>query len=105
MRKIKAEVKNNDRITIALASGYIHFYYEAAKQNRKEYLYSMNFSGSVFDYFRHNGITISEMYKFNDWHNPKLAKVMDRLPKAIDYALKETSREVTYVHKKTEAQR
>ena len=105
MRKIKANVKNNDRITINYEPGYIHFYYQTSAQNRKEYLYSMDFSGSVFAYFRHNGITISEMYKFNDWHNPKLAKVMERLPKAIDYALKESSRNYTYTHKKTEVER
>ena len=50
MRKIKANVKNNDRITINYEPGYIHFYYQTSAQNRKEYLYSMDFSGSVFAY-------------------------------------------------------
>ena len=105
MKKMNKIVKNNDRITITKEPGYIHFYYQAAGQASKEYLYSMEFSGSVFAYFRNNGITIREMYEFNDWHNPKLAKVMDRLPKIINSLFTEKDSIYTYTQKKEEMER
>lgn len=89
MKRINAQVNSNDRVVISTAPGRLHFYYKEAGQGNRVYLYTSDFSGSVFAFFRNGGRTIGELYRFNGWHNPKLAKVMERLPRMIEYAVTE----------------
>lgn len=105
MKKINANVKKNDRVVITTGPDQINFYYMEAGKADMQYLYTSTFSGSVFAYFRNGGKTLDELYRFNRWKNPKLAKVMERLPKAIAYVLKENEMEYVHTNKTLEAER
>lgn len=89
MKKIHADVKNNDQIIVHNTPGKLHFFYRKSRSCTSYYLYTMKFSPSVFTFFKNGGHTLNELYHFHAWHNPKLVKVMERLPQAIEYVLKE----------------
>lgn len=105
MKKIKHSINQKDRIVCVALPNEIRFYYQffdtgerialnVSKDDRKK-----PFSGSIFNYFRNKGrsfdghsgfsLTLKELYstKRCNYRNPKLAKLFDRLPNAIDMAL------------------
>jgi len=91
MKKIPAQVRDNDRITIENGEGIMHFYYEKAGGGKRQYLFTTEFSGSAFDFFRGRGRTMRELYRFRDWGNPRLAKTIERIPSAVAYVVREES--------------
>ena len=107
MRKIKSSVCEKDRVVCTAQPGELAFYYQAFGTGERIVLFvgtkdkAIPFSESVFLYFRKNGrcfdgrsgfsLTIKELYSVDKRHyrNPKLAKLFDRLPGAIDLAIRE----------------
>lgn len=86
MKKMKANVNMNDRITIQIIEGNtIQYMYVEAKTG-KEYSLGdpINFSLSVKKYFGCEGKTIRQLYAFDDWHNKKLQNEMNRIWRYID---------------------
>ena len=86
--------------------GELEFYYQSFGNGKRIALFkgdnykAIPFSGSVFNYFRENGrcfdghsgfsLTIKELYSAdkNRYRNPKLAKLFERLPGAINIAVR-----------------
>lgn len=102
MKKIKnSSVNQKDRIVCVTVTGAHEFYYQPCKSKERLYLFTTDFSGSVFTYFRDNGrcmygcgfsLTIRELYEgCKMYHNPKIGKIFDRLPGMIDYVLRENA--------------
>lgn len=99
MRKIKANISQKDRIISVNIPGGNKFYYQPAGSNERLFLFATNdFSGSVFTYFRDKGreikgigysLTIKELYNFRSYHNPKLTRIINRIPTMIDYVISE----------------
>ena len=89
MRKIKGNIKKSSRVTIVRNADNINFYYQDNWGRERDYLYSMKYSPSVMNYFGKNGKTIDELYQFKKWNNHKLSKLIERLPKVIEYVIKE----------------
>ena len=79
MKKERIEItKNNNRINF-----YLTF------EGRRHWLFSQEYSLSVYDYFRF-GRSVSEIRKHRCWkHNPRLAKTIERIPSMIKYVRKE----------------
>lgn len=112
MKKINSSsVNQKDRIVCVALPGELEFYYQTFGSGKRIALFRgeneklIPFSGSVFNYFRENGrcfdghsgfsLTIKELYAVDKsrYRNPKLAKLFDRLPGAINIALREHSRQ------------
>lgn len=76
-----------ERIEITKGNNRIDFY--LAFEGQKHWLFSQEFSLSVYDYFKY-GRSVSEMRKHNFWKsNPRLAKTIERIPSMISYIRKE----------------
>lgn len=92
MNSFHKNVRNNDRVLARSGPDVLHFFYKGA--DRKEvYLFTTDYSPSVYDYFRDRGKTIRQMYRFRDWHNPRLSKTVSRVPNAVKYAITEQENE------------
>ena len=99
MRKIKADINQKDRIVIVNVTGGHRFYYQPTGSKELIYLFGTeDFSGSVYTYFRDKGrnidgsgysLTIREIYNFRNYHNTKLANVINRIPAMVDYVVRE----------------
>lgn len=99
MKKIKADVNQKDRIILVSVEGGHRFYYQPAGSAERVYLFERSdFSGSLFGYFRERGkkdrifgysLTIKEIYEFKSYDNPRLTKIMNRIPIMIDYVINE----------------
>lgn len=98
--KIRHPHNDNDRV-ICVASkpnGQLDFFFQRAGSNDRKWLLWIPFSGSIFCYFRDHGrnlegygwsLTIRQIYQFHDFSNPKLSRLISRLPGTIDYVLRE----------------
>lgn len=103
MKKINnSSVSQKDRIVCVTVTGAHKFYYQPSKSKERLYLFTTeDFSGSVFAYFRDNGrcmdgrgfsLTIKELYEDRKmYRNPKIGKIFDRLPRMINYVLRENA--------------
>lgn len=103
MKKINnSSISQKDRIICVTVTGAHKFYYQPFKSNERIYLFTTeDFSGSVFAYFRDNGrcmsgrgfsLTIKELYEDRKmYRSPKIGKIFDRLPRMIDYVLRENA--------------
>lgn len=99
MHKINAKFNQKDRVICVTVDGGHEFYYQPARSNDRILLFTMDkFSGSVFAFFRDKGrnlsdrgfgLTIKELYEFKDFKNPKLTRVIERIPGMIEYVLRE----------------
>lgn len=98
----KLNVNNKDRVVCITIPGAHEFYYQPAATGERIWLFETTFSGSVFAYFRSKGrnlrdrgfsLTVKELYQFKDYRNPKLTRIMERIPAMIDYTLKAAARE------------
>ncbi len=101
MKKINALHNDQDRIICKTNCGKHEFFYQPVGTREKLWLFSTAFSGSIFTYFRDCGrrmdesgfsLTLKELYKFKGYRNYKLANLMDRIPKQVEYAIKEVYR-------------
>ncbi len=116
MKKIKnSSVNQKDRIVCVALPGELEFYYQTFGNGKRIALFRGEndkpkpFSGTVFNFFRENGrcfdghsgfsLTIKELYAVDKcrYSNPKLAKLIERLPGAINMALREQSRQTDQV--------
>lgn len=112
MKKINSSsVNQKDRIVCIVLPGELEFYYQTFGNGKRIALFRgendkpISFSGSVFNCFRENGrcfdghsgfsLTIKELYAVDKsrYRNPKLAKLFERLPGAINMALREHSKQ------------
>ncbi len=110
MKKINnLSVNQKDRIVCIALPGELEFHYQALGTGKRIVLFkgendkAIPFSGSVFNYFREKGrcfdghsgfsLTIKELYAVDksSYRNPKLAKLFERLPGAINIALRENA--------------
>lgn len=99
MKKIKTNVNQKDRIVCVTIPGCHQFYYQPYGTKDRYWLFdTKDFSGSVFAYFRKHGrhlndigfsITLKELYEFKEHRNPKLCKLMERIPSQVDYVVRE----------------
>lgn len=100
MKKIRAAVKENDRIVINIIDhDKIQYSLVEAKTGRKLNLGDpVKFSLSVKKFFGVNGKTIRELYRFSNWHNPRLKTELDRIWRIIDIQIckKEDTVDKTY---------
>ena len=97
MRKIKAKHSNNDRIICVTDWGCHKFYYQPAGTKERICLFtSTGFSRAIFAFFRKNGrnlegvgfsMTLKEIYERNNYRNPKISKIFDRIPKYVEAVL------------------
>lgn len=115
MKKTKCKINSKDRIVCVALPGELEFYYQTSGNGKRIALFkgenekAIPFSGSVFNYFRENGrcfdghtgfsLTIKELYAVDKsrYRNPKLAKLFERLPGAINMALREHSKQTEQV--------
>lgn len=106
MKKIKHSINQKDRIVCVALPGKLEFYYQTFGNGKRMALFkgendkAIPFSGSVFKFFRENGrcfdghsgfsLTLKELYstKRSYYRNPKIAKVLDRIPRQIDAVLR-----------------
>ena len=97
MKRIKEKFDDRDRILCITVPGGHQFYYQPVRSNKRYWLFNLEFGGSVFAYFRKYGcrvsekgfsLTLREIYQFDDYHNPKLARLMNRIPGQVQYVLK-----------------
>lgn len=102
MRKIKTCVNQKDRVVCVSVPGSHEFYYQPSGSKERTLLFTTDFSGSVFAYFRDAGrskgerdfsLTIKELYEFKRYYNIKLTTVIERIPSAIDCVLRNRIRE------------
>ena len=98
MRKMKEKHNEKDRIVCVALPGKQSFYYQPVGTKERLWLFDTDFSGSVFAFFRKNGrcldgrgfsLTCRELYKLGCGRNPKINKVLDRIPAQADYVLRE----------------
>ena len=98
MRKMKAKHNEKDRIVCVSLPGKQKFYYQPVGTKEHLWLFDTDFSGSVFAFFRKNGrsldgcgfsLTCKELYKLGYGRNPKINKILDRIPAQADYVLRE----------------
>ena len=98
MQKIKRRHTENDRIICERGPERCTFYYQSAGSGRATTLFVTRARyDTVYDYFRSRGrlhgdqgfyLTIRDLYRFRDYHNVRLANVMERIPVMIDYVLR-----------------
>lgn len=122
MKKINnSSVNQKDRIVCVALPGELEFYYQTFGNGERIALFkgendkAIPFSGSVFNYFREKGrcfdghsgfsLTIKELYAVDKsrYRNPKLAKLFERLPRAINMALRENSKQKEQVKRNNRA--
>lgn len=86
MKKIRAAVKENDRIVIDIIDrNEIQYSLVEARTGRKHNLGEpVKFSLSVKKFFGVKGKTIRELCKFSKWYNPKLKTELDRIWRLMD---------------------
>lgn len=86
MKKIRAAVKENDRIVIDIIDrNEIQYSLVEARTGRKHNLGEpVEFSLSVKKFFGVKGKTIRELCKFSKWYNPKLKTELDRIWRLMD---------------------
>ena len=99
MEKIKASFDQKDRVVCVTVHGYHEFYYQPVGSKKRTLLFvTDNFSSSIFAYFRDKGrnmsdrgfsLTIKELYEFKKFYNHELAVVMKRIPRLIEYVIRE----------------
>ena len=97
MKRIYEKHSEKDRI-ICVTSDKHEFYYQPAKTSDRFWLFSIpRFSRSLFAYFRSRGcqigereysLTIRELYGFRDFHNVRLAHILERIPCLVDYVIR-----------------
>lgn len=74
------------KITVKVSGKMIDFFLLTAKFGEL-YLYSWEYTPGVYDHFR-RGRMESELYSYRKWdRNPRLDKIISRLPAYIKYAL------------------
>ncbi len=102
MKKINARHSDKDRIICKANSSKHEFFYQPVGSGESYWLFDMDFSGSVFTYFRNKGIhagedgfslTLKELHQFKDYHNFKVTHLIDRLPRQVEYVIKEICQE------------
>ena len=86
MKKIRAAVKENDRIVIDIIDrNEIQYSLVEARTGRKHNLGEpVKFSLSVKKFFGVKGKTIRELCKFSKWYIPKLKTELDRIWRLMD---------------------
>ena len=98
MKRARNNYDNKDRVLCVTVPGKHQMYYQPAHTKARYWLIDVDFSGSIFAYFRDYGrnlydrgfsLTLGELHQFDKYHNPKLARLMIRIPKQIDYLLRE----------------
>lgn len=91
MKKIRAAVNENDCIVIDIIDHErIQYFLVEARTGRKRTLGDpVEFSLSVKNYFGVKGKTIRELYRFTDWHNPKLKTELYRIWRMMDTQLRQ----------------
>lgn len=93
MKRITAHHSNTDRIVCITTPGKHEFFYQPVYTKDRYWLFNCEFSGSVFAYFRDYGrefsLTIREIYRFKNYWNPKLVRLMERIPSQIEYVIRE----------------
>lgn len=99
MKKIKCSHSNKDRIICVSTFGQHEFFYQPVGSSDRYRLFEMDFSISIFQYFRKYGnrmpdygfgLTIGELYRFKAHYNYKLSHLMDLLPGQVDRVLRKT---------------
>ena len=97
MRKIHAKHDNKDRIICAGEPGKIVFFYQPVGSKKLHWLLETAFCPSVFAVFRDKGrlvegkkygLTIGELHRLRNPHNPKLEKILERIPMELDYVIR-----------------
>ena len=99
MQIIKARFSSKDRIICISVPGKHRFYYQPAGTHEQIWLFDTKaYSPSIFLYFHRNGrrmsdkgnsLTIKEIYEFKEYHNFKLAALMERIPRAVAYVIRD----------------
>lgn len=100
MKKIKAKFNSKDRIVCVTIPGGHQFFYQPFGTKDRYWLFDVkDFSGSIFAYFRNHGrnlndlgysITLNELYyEFKGYRNPKLSKLVERIPSQVEYVIRE----------------
>lgn len=98
MKRIHFVHSDADRIVCCPDRNTQQFFYQPAGTSERYWLFETGFSGSVFAYFRDCGrtangtgysLTLRELHRFKKYNNPKLAKLVERIPGQIDYVLRE----------------
>lgn len=100
MKKIRANVKMNDRIMINLPDRNTIQYLLVDTRTRKAMPLgeAIPFSLSVKNYFGVHGKTIRQLCAFDDWHNKKLALEINRIWRAMDNQLRQgPQRQITQI--------
>ena len=105
MERIKAQIDPKDRVICVTLPNEHRFFYQAYGSKKRIPLFEderIPFSGSRFAFFRDKGrnlegrgfsLTVKELYEHRKLcRNPKIAKLFDRLPGAIDRAVREQGR-------------
>lgn len=97
MKKIAVKHDNRDRIICVTVPGKHEFYYQAANTKERIWLFdTKEFYGSVFAYFRDKGrnlygrgysLTLKEIYAFRDFSNWRVTKVIENIPRQVEYVL------------------
>lgn len=99
MKKIMSQISQKDRIICLTVPNAHEFYYVPARSTERHFLFRTDsFSGSVFSFFRDKGrnihdrgfsMTVKELYEHKKFYrNPKIAKLLDRIPRQIDAVLR-----------------
>lgn len=101
MRKImNHNISQKDRIVCESIPNKLRLSYRAADNKKSIFLFDIDFSYSIFQYFHDRGrrdgnnalsMTISQLYCFREYHNKKLVKTLERIPAMVDYVLMETA--------------
>lgn len=98
MKKINAKCNQKDRVICVTEKCTHKFYYKPVDSKERILLFATKFSLSVLEHFREKGrstdgngyeMTLREFYKFKDFHNYKLSKLMERIPLMIEYVIRE----------------
>lgn len=99
LKIIKNNINQKDRVICVTTSGKHELYYQSAGSKKRTFIFAtVNFSGSVFDYIRNKGrnlsekglsLTIKELYEYKEYRNVKLTRVINRIPKMIEQAIRE----------------
>lgn len=98
MKKINSVHNDADRIVCCSARSTQKFFFQPAGTSERYWLFETGFSGSVFALFRDCGrrasaggysMTLRELYRVKRHDNPRISKILERIPGQIDYVLRE----------------
>lgn len=99
MIKINARHDDKDQVICVTDNGKHSFYYRPANTLERIWLFdTKTFSGSIFVFFRKHGrnlgsksfsMSLKELYELGNTRNCKINKIMDRIPRQIEYVLRE----------------